>query len=573
MSAQIHCPACHTQLLAPPELAGQVVACPTCRQTIQLVAQAAAQPAVPLQHGATSGPKGLPRARPIPSGPQTSGPQIMNPQAAPAALVQSAAIPAPARPTAPRHKGFPLAALLSWSFILACIIVPAFLLWRMRTNHLEQIAAGKSAKAVQAANEQPTSVVAERPRAPSGVSPTNVTVRPQAPAAQSHVSASPPASTPVNPPTPVASAPPTPAPTLPVVVDIFSTLGAHWQLPTLISTAAEPLGSLQTEPDKPLDVAVRYDATSIPAGAVLFAERASEPGEWTIGYVSNLQATEGKVPLATLRLAGRDWSWQWIASESNVPLRRQLANCQLHLRHGDAQRIMQLRAPTALPALKIDLEETQKLEFQVAELPKAELLRLAIDGLDGFADGASVDKPSLAVGESAKITFSSRPGAEIELRFRTLASGSLVLQLEPRFREPNGRTYEMTLPRLDAMEDGASKALKSAEKELPQKQRELAAAVSAWKSLANSPPKNPLLTPAWQGEVGSLESKAKRAASRVESLQKQIPMHVGRLNAVPATRSFLQAIDERASIRLRLVAQCPDQELLLVAATLPVAAD
>ena len=253
--------------------------------------------------------------------------------------------------------------------------------------------------------------------------------------------------------------------------------------------------------------------------------------------------------------------------EANVPLRRELANCQLDLRHGDEQRIVQLRAPTALPALKIDLkQDSQKLEFQVAELPKQELIRVAIDGLDGFAEGAAVDKQSLAVGDAAKVTFSGQPGAEIELRFRSLTSGSLVLQVEPRFREPNGRTYEMTLPRLAAMEEGATKALAAAQRDLPIKQREVIAAVSAWKSLAGSPPKNPLLGPAWQGEVNSLESKAKRAASRVETIQKQIPMHQARLAAVPATRSFLTSIDERASIRLRLVAECPDQDIVLVTA-------
>jgi hypothetical protein len=370
----------------------------------------------------------------------------------------------------------------------------------------------------------------------------------------------------------VQSAPSSPAPP-PTPDKIFSTLAPHWQLPTLLSSASEPLGSLQNEPEQPVDVSVRYDGTSIPEGAVIFAERTNEPGQWAICYVASLQATEGKIPLASLRLVGREWSWQWQATEANVPLRRQMANCLLELRHGDEQRIVQLRAPTTLPALKIDLkQDSQKLEFQVAELPKAELIRLAIDGLDGFAEGAAVDQQSLAVGDAAKITFSGQPGAEIELRLRSLASGSLVLQVEPRFREPNGRTYEMTLPRLAAMEEGATKALASAQRDLPIKQREVKAVVSAWKALANSPPKNPLLGPAWQGEVNSLESKAKRAASRVETLQKQIPMHQGRLAAVPATRTFLTAIDQQAAIRLRLIAACPDQEIVLVTATSAVVA-
>jgi hypothetical protein len=322
------------------------------------------------------------------------------------------------------------------------------------------------------------------------------------------------------------------------------------------------------EPAKPLDVSLRYSAANLPPEAVIFAEPTNEPGEWTICYVANLQATEGKIPLAWLRLAGREWSWQWQATEANLPLRRQVANCQLQLRHGDDERIVQLRAPQQQPALQLDLkQDSQKLEFQVAELPKSDLLRLAIDGLDGFSDGASVDQEVLKTGEDATITFSGRRGAEIELRFRMLSSGALVLQIEPRFRESNGRTYEMTLPRLDAMEEGVSKSLRAAEKDLPIRQREVAAAVSAWKALKGSPPKNILLVPAWQGEVGSLESKAKRAASRVEALQKQIPMHQARLAAVPDTRLFLTAIDGRASVRLRLIAECPDQEVVLVAAT------
>ncbi len=597
MSAQITCPTCQTQLLAPPELAGQVVACPTCRQAIQLVAQQplVQQPVIqqspvqatpaPIAQSQVASPalvsasRPLPKARPIPiqaaASPSTATHQPVFVQQQPAGQNS----PSPAREPAARKKGFPFAALLSWSFILLCIIVPAFLLWRMRANHLEKLSADKSAKrakqqakAVDAPLVRPaagttTNQVAEntRPSAlPAASSAPNVGETINLPTLPQPATTNPAAT--VNVPVALPTSPPPPMPAPPS--DIFSTLASHWQLPTLISTATEPLGRLQSEPEMSIEVAVRHDATTLPAEAVLFAERTMEPSVWSIAFAPNLEAEAGKVKLASLRLADQEWSWQWEPNDEHVALRRQLTNCQLELTHGETRRLVQLRAPSTLPPLKIDLkQDSQKLDFQVSELPKAELLRVAIDGIDGFPAGAVLDKPLIAAGDEAKITFADQPGAEIELRFRSLSSGVLLLQIEPRFRESTGRTYEMTLPRLDAMEEGVGKTLKEAERDLPVRQRELKAAVSAYQSLAGKQPGNPLLLPAWRGEVNSLESKAKRAASRVETLQKQIPQHKARLEAVPKTRSFLKSIDERATIRLRLVVQCPGQEIVLVTAS------
>jgi hypothetical protein len=460
--------------------------------------------------------------------------------------------------------------------MLACLIVPAVILWRLRAAHLANPPVAAARKPAVSAPPAPpmrtqTRILSAPAKGVSRPATSNPTMsvnsslpapRPESPFPSPTLPVRPlPAPQPA--PQPAASVPP--APVQPA--DILATLGDAWQLPALISTADEAMGALAREPQEPLKLALRSPAADIPPAAAIYADSGHEPGVWSVKYVPDLQSATSQVRLATIRLDGKQLSLTWTSAAEHVELRRQVANCQLEVQHGQSVRQIQLRPPLDQAACKLDLkQDVQKLEFQLLDLPKAEVVRLKIAGLDGFPAGARAASDSLAIGQETTIQFSEPAGAEIEIRFRQLAGGQLAVQLEPQFKENGSRSFDMTLPRLEAMEAGTTKALRSDERDLPIQQSKLKAQQSYLKKLQDAQPKNPLLLPAWRGSINSQEGDIKRTANRIVSLQKQIVAGRARLAAVPAIRSFLTALDQQAAIRMRVVAECGDGEIVLVRA-------
>ena len=539
MSTVIACPTCRTPLAAPPEMAGQTVACPRCQQMILL-----AGPSKPVYPTMPAAPAAGPPAR-----------------------------PAAAARSAPRAKPFPWPAVVSWAAMLACLIVPAVILWRLRAAHLANPPAAVAKNRAESPPPPPSSVRAAgvvtapaatplqppplTPRAPIGKSLPTQTALPHAPPA-ARVQPSPTA--PAAPSQATAPAPPHPAETL-------ATLGEAWQLPALISTANEAMGKLAGPPTEPLMLALRSPAADLPPEAAIYAQAAGEPGVWSVLYVEDVSAPANPTPLATIRLEGEQLGFAWTSATENAELRRQVANCQLLVRCGPSVRLIQLRVPLAQAACKLDLsQDVQKLEFQLPDLPKTELVRLELTGLDDFPGGAQAKSDSLAIGQETLIEFSEPAGAQIEIRFRQLTGGQLTVQLEPVFKENGSRTFDMTLPRLDAMEEGTTKALRADERDLPIQQNRLKAQQAALRKLQGAKPSNPLLLPAWRGSIQSQEGDIKRTANRIVSLQKQIVAGQARLAAVPPIRSFLLSLHQRAAIRMRVVAECDDGQIVLVRA-------
>jgi hypothetical protein len=339
-----------------------------------------------------------------------------------------------------------------------------------------------------------------------------------------------------------------------------------WRLPALISTTVEPLSSLTAEPTEPLNVSLSSTAAALGEQAALFVER-GESGLWTVYYVADLQKPEVKTALGTLRFAGRQFSFAWKSLE--LPeLRRQVANCRLIVHHSSEQKAVQLRAVQQEGALKLDLEKAvQVRELTIADLPKLDLLRLEITELDGFEGSPNVVVKSLPLGKQTMIEFTEPPGAEIEVRFQKLPTGNLAVRLEPLFREGESKEFDLTLPRLKTMEEGVTRALRTAERELPAEKRELAAKETALRRLRNSQPSNPLEIPAWKQAMNGMASDVDRTTRKVARLTSDIPVHKARLAAVPKIREFLTKMHQSATIRLRIVAECGEHDLVLIDAT------
>ncbi len=397
-----------------------------------------------------------------------------------------------------------------------------------------------------------------RPATPGASAPGLSTPRPPT----TPVSATPmPPGSPAVP--PAASAPVVAPPAAPSALD---GLGDAWRLPALISTAEEPLATLNAEPAEPLNVSLSSTAAAIGEQAALFVERA-ESGLWTVFYVADLQMPNVKTPLGTLRLAGRQFSFAWKSLE--LPeLRRQVANCRLIVHHGDQRRPVQLRAPQQEAAIKLDLEKANQIrEITLADLPKLELMRLEITGLEGFEGSPNVIVKSLPLGKETKIEFTQPVGAEIQVRFQKLPTGNLAVRLEPIFREGESKEFDLTLPRLKAMEDGVTRALRTAERELPAEKRELAAKESGLRKLRGARPSNPLAVPAWVQAVKDAEGDVDRSTRKIVRLTNDIPVFKARLEAVPKMRDFLTKMHQSATIKLRIVAECGEHDLVLVDAS------
>jgi len=359
--------------------------------------------------------------------------------------------------------------------------------------------------------------------------------------------------------TPEVSAPP------PVSTGLLAGLDDAWRLPALISTVEEPLSSLTSEPTEPLNVSLSSTAAAIGEQAAIFVER-SESGRWTVFYTADLQNPDVKTPLGTLRFAGRKFSFAW--QSLDLPeLRRQVANCRLVVHHGDEMKTVQLRAVQQEAAIKLDLEKANQVrELTIADLPRLDMLRLEITDLDGFEGTPSVVMKSLPLGKETKIEFTEPPGAEIGVRFQKLPTGNLAVRLEPVFREGEAKEFDLTLPKLKAMEDGVTRALRTAERELPAETRELAAKQSALRKLKNSQPSNFLEVPIWRQAVTTMTADVDRTSRKVARLTKDIPIYKARLEAVPKIREFLTKMHQSATIRLRVVAECGEHDLVLVEA-------
>jgi len=364
---------------------------------------------------------------------------------------------------------------------------------------------------------------------------------------------------------PAAAAPSAPPP--PMITGPLAGLDDAWRLPAPISVVEAPLSSLSEDPTEPINVSLSSTAAAIGETAALFAER-SESGIWTVFYAADIKQPEAKTPLGTLRLVGRQFSFAWKSLE--LPeLRRQVANCRLTVHHGSQTRTVQLRPIQEEPAVKLDLERaTIVREFTIADSPKAELLRLEVASLDGFEGNPSVLVKSLPLAKDTKIEFADLPGAEIGVRFQKLPAGSLAVRLEPAFHEGESKEFDLTLPRLKAFEDGVTRALRTAERELPAAKRDLAGQQNALRKLQGAQPSNPLLVPAWKQSVNDLAGDVDRTSRKVARLTNDIPLHKARLAAVPKMRDFLTKLHQSATIKLRIVAECGEHDLVLVSASL-----
>ena len=239
---------------------------------------------------------------------------------------------------------------------------------------------------------------------------------------------------------------PMPAPA-PVQPDVPSAC----KLPSLIASGSQSLFSFGRDPGDSLSVSLRSVAAELPKAAAIFLE-AGQQQTWTISYVNDLNAGQGKLPLASLRREGRDLVFAW-DPQRPVEIARQVANCQLELRTGTSAYVVQLREPQPVGEVLLDLRtDKQQAEFTFNDWPKDESLRLEIKDLTGFRSGAKMrgDLKSIALGRSAFIEFSDMPGAEIGLRFyRPSATNSnLVLRLEPVFKENAVVKHDLTIEHL-----------------------------------------------------------------------------------------------------------------------------
>lgn len=361
--------------------------------------------------------------------------------------------------------------------------------------------------------------------------------------------------------TPVEIPPPTPA------GNPLATIGDVWKLPSLVSAAEETLGSLASVPAEPITIAIRSMAATLPAQAAYYAEPAADNQSWQFQYLASIESSAERTPLGTLRLAGTIFKFAWLPA-ADPALRRQLANCLLHVKCGEHARYVQVRPPYPRGPCVLDLAtDKQTVEFELFDLPKAELMQLEVGELEGFPEGTTISDNTIEIGKESKIKFTKPVGAEIGLKLFKPKEGNLSLRLEPVFKENAATQFDLTLTRLDALAKNVNDRLAEAKRDLPAAERSHKSLVSQLNSLASRKPANIQQMAAYEQQATSLRSQIKRAASRIKHLQDEIPECEVRLAAVPEMRKFLESLHERAAIRYRLVADCGETDLVLVDGT------
>jgi len=118
--------------------------------------------------------------------------------------------------------------------------------------------------------------------------------------------------------------------------------------------------------------------------------------------VGDLDSSAGKRALGTLRREGQQLVFQWATPLPPPELARQLANCQLQLRHGGQSSLVQLRKRLKLGPLNLDMsKDKQIVEMIAADPPKLDSLRLEIRDVTSLPAGAKVrrEQTVLALGK------------------------------------------------------------------------------------------------------------------------------------------------------------------------------
>jgi hypothetical protein len=561
-SVVIPCPGCQSPLAITAEMVGQTIACPACRQTIQLA------------------------GTPAPAGQGPSAP------AAPAFIApQPAAKPAAAG--AKRHA--PLlaiggAVLLTWGVVLTLLVVSGVLIYGLRLRAIAEEEAAIVAEAPPQAVPQakPLPRPAPVPNAPTPTTPVAPQFRPQQPAVipttptpspitpqQPRVQPQPVQPNPIQPTTAPPPQPASPAPP-PPAADPLAGLADVWRLPALISTQPEKAATLAREPSEPLSMSIRGLAADVPASAAIFTEATSPGSAWDILFVSDLASGTGRVKLAELRRDQLDFSFVWAEPLADAALRRQMSNCVLEVRHGNTAKAVQLREPLKPGPWTISMSDgVQTAEFTVPDPPKSDALRLEIRELVSFPRDVALreEHKSIAAGQKALIQFTEMPGAELGVQLIRLASGTLVVRVQSEFKENAATKFEMSLSRLADLEEGMSKSLDRAKRELPVA-RDTADDLKSALSSAQAKRATTLLEQTARDQaIASLAGKLKRAVNKVGSLQKQIAESEARLSAVPKIRRFLESLDQKAQIRFAVCAECGDRDLVLIDGTQPAGAE
>ena len=579
MDSVLPCPGCQSPLAITPTMAGQVIACPACGQKIQLAgAKKSASAAMPA----------LAPTKPKPSSRTPAGPS-------------GASI-----------------AILATCFVLGALVVLGGIgAWLWASGQSPKPVAANVAPvktpappppppvppAIPVAQLTPPSATPATPVAPQPVSAAAVVAAAQTPMSLPGVTpapAPPPFGLPGVPPTPpppppygAPGAPPLPPPfglpgipppsanptptaavtrsaTKPTVVQSVAPSGVPTacKLPSLVASGGQSLFSFPSDPGDSLSVSLRSVAADVPKAAAIFLEAGGQPQNWIIGYVSDLNAGAGKLPLATISRQGRDLNFAW-DPQRPVDIARQVANCQLEVRAGVSTYVVQLREPQPLGEVLLDMRtDKQTAEFSFNDWPKGESLRLEIKELAGFPSEAKMrgDLQAIPLSRSGFIEFPGLPGAEIGLRFYRPAatSSNVVLRLEPVFKENAVTKHDLTIEHLAELETATRKSLANAKAQLPGAERDLSDAQRALRSLQASKPTNFTEVNVWQQRVTKADSIVKRCSREVAQLRKQIPEYETRLAAVPKIRNFLNDLHQKAAIRYVITAETGEQDVLLV---------
>jgi hypothetical protein len=371
---------------------------------------------------------------------------------------------------------------------------------------------------------------------------------------------------PTSPPTPPSAAPPAPP------TQLLAEMPSFVRLPALTSSETTPWFSLPREPDEPLTFVLHAEAATLPGNASLRIQALPGDAVWRIEQVAGATAKGPATAIGEIRLAQRDLSFAWSASQGDDDVRRQLANCLLQLSIGNEFRTVQLREPLRVPAISIELDrDRQTLELDVADPPPSSKLFVKVVELVGFSYGAKVhgDAESFALTRPVAIEFAEMKGPELELRFLRQSSGRISVSMKPTFVEAANRKFDLTIPSLQKLTDAQQRHAQEAQAIINTAQNNLSVAQSTLQSLRNNPPSSLQDQNVWRRQVAAANAAINNLSATIAKSSKDLAEANQRLSSVPEIRGFLESIHKIARIKFAIYAQSGSHELVLVDGTNP----
>lgn len=358
----------------------------------------------------------------------------------------------------------------------------------------------------------------------------------------------------------------------PEVVELFAEAPRFLRLPSLDSSDPVKWFSLAREPSEPMVFVLHSEIATLPANSKLQIQSQPEGNVWAIELVNDASNAGGKLLVGQIRRNGSELTFAWSAPPADIEVRQQLSNCLLEMTVGTEFRTVQLREPVVAGAfvIELDREKPKAVEFDLVNTPPTSKLFIKVKQLTDFPAGAKLrgTTDTFAFTRPAVVEFTEMKGPELELGYLRLEkTGSIKVQLNPKYVEAANRKFGLTIPSLQELYDAQQKVAQESKNTLNSAQSNLQTAQSRLQQLLTNRPSSFQAQGEWMRNVNNARQVVERLSKTIQNANENLAEANGRLEAVPKVRTFVESLHEKAKVQFVIFAKAGAHELLLVDGT------